>query len=58
MPLYDFYCEKCDESEEVFFAFADKQEMNCEECGTKMEKVIFPVGVVFKGNGWAGRTSL
>lgn len=57
-PLYDFYCKKCDESEEVFFGFADKQEMKCEECGTDMEKVIFPVGVILKGNGWAGRKSL
>lgn len=58
MPLYDFYCKTCDESEEVFFGFADKQEVTCDECGEQMEKTIFPVGVIFRGGGWAGKKSL
>lgn len=55
MPLYDYYCKDCDESEEVFFGFADKQEMVCSECGQHMVKTIFPVGVIFRGTGWAGK---
>lgn len=54
-PAYDFYCAKCDESEEHFFKFTDVQEVTCVECGTEMTKVIFPVGVQLKGDGWAGR---
>jgi putative FmdB family regulatory protein len=54
-PMYDFYCAKCNESEEHFFGFADKQEVTCVECGANMTKTIFPVGVVFKGGGWGGQ---
>lgn len=54
-PLYDFYCNTCDEREEVFFGFADKQEVKCNECNTQMVKTIFPVGVIFRGTGWAGK---
>ena len=57
-PLYDFYCKTCNESEEVFFGFADKQELKCIECGEDMTKTIFPVGVIFRGDGWAGRKAL
>ena len=58
MPIYDFYCEPCNESEEHFFGFADKQEVVCVECGADMTKTIFPVVVIFKGDGWAGRKAL
>jgi putative FmdB family regulatory protein len=54
-PLYDFYCATCDESEEHFFGFADKQEVTCVECGADMTKTIFAVGVIFRGGGWGGQ---
>ena len=54
-PLYDFYCATCNESEEVFFGFADTQELKCVECGADMTKTIFPVGVIFRGGGWGGQ---
>ncbi len=54
-PLYDFKCEPCNVAEEVYFGFADKQELTCEDCGKPMEKMLFPVGVIFRGGGWGGQ---
>lgn len=55
MPLYDFYCETCDESEEVHFDFHAEQKLVCSECGAQMKKTIFPAGVIFRGTGWGGQ---
>ncbi len=57
MPMYDFYCKVCDESEERLFGFNDKHEVTCDVCANLMEKIITPVGVIFRGTGWAGRSS-
>jgi putative FmdB family regulatory protein len=55
MPMYQFHCKNCDEDIETFFGFNDKQEIDCEDCNTPMEKVFFAVGVVLKGTGWGGQ---
>jgi putative FmdB family regulatory protein len=54
MPFYQFQCKKCGEAVEIYFGFADKQEVKC-ECGQDMEKVIAAIGVIFRGNGWGGQ---
>lgn len=55
MPFYHYECKDCDVAEEHYFGFSDNQEVKCEECNEPMEKVIFPVGVIFRGTGWAGK---
>ena len=54
-PLYDFKCEPCNVADEVYFGFADKQEVTCFKCKSEMTKTIFPVGVIFRGGGWGGQ---
>lgn len=54
MPFYDFKCIKCNAMANVHFNFKDTQEVKC-KCGADMEKVFYPVGVIFNGTGWAGK---
>ena len=52
MPTYEYECEKCAKHIEVFLSVNDPQPETCEHCGGALQKVFFPVGVVFKGSGF------
>lgn len=58
MPKYDFYCDNCDDQYEVTLAF-DKvgSGFTC-VCGHAMRRVYTANPAIFKGDGWAGRSSL
>jgi putative FmdB family regulatory protein len=56
-PTYVYRCIKCGVQTEKYrslYAGAEKEIM-CGDCLEPMEKVIQPVGVVFKGNGWGSK---
>jgi len=52
MPLYEYQCQACG------VRFERRQHMNdepvkiCPECGGKVQRLIQPVGVIFKGSGF------
>ena len=51
MPFYEYRCAQ----EHVFDArqgFNDEPIAVCPKCGSPAQRVIQPVGVVFKGGGW------
>ncbi len=52
MPIYNYSCEDCRESFEVFQKMADQPLKVCPSCGGKIHKTINRVGVVFKGKGF------
>ncbi|MDO8684363.1 MAG: zinc ribbon domain-containing protein [Armatimonadota bacterium] len=52
MPTYGYQCTKCDHSFEVFQKITDEPLTECEKCGSHVRKVLFPVGIVFKGSGF------
>lgn len=52
MPTYEFECAKCGDKFEAFLGFSDPQPKKCQHCGGKLQKVFFPVGIVFKGKGF------
>jgi putative FmdB family regulatory protein len=52
MPIYCYKCPGCGERMEVFQKRPDYSPQQCQECGTPMEKIIGPVGVIFKGSGF------
>jgi len=52
MPLFDYYCEKCGESFEVYKNnIRDEQEI-CKKCGVPAKRRFAPVGIIFKGSGF------
>jgi putative FmdB family regulatory protein len=54
MPTYDYECEACGHSLEVFQSINDPVLKKCPECGKNKLKRLFGTGaaIVFKGSGF------
>lgn len=52
MPTYEYLCTECGDRKEVVQSFTEISLTSCEVCGGKLRKVIFPVGIQFKGSGF------
>lgn len=57
MPNYAYRCPECDHEFSRFLPLADyKEPQTCPECGHHpAKKLITPVGVIFKGDGWVDK---
>ena len=52
MPLYEYLCDKCGEVSETIQKFSDVPLTTCEACGGKLERLLSPSAIQFKGSGW------
>ena len=52
MPTYGYECTKCHEQFETFQRITDDPLSIHEGCGGELRRIIFPVGIVFKGSGF------
>jgi putative FmdB family regulatory protein len=52
MPIYGYRCSQCNHELEVWQSMSDTPLSTCPECGGKLEKILYPVGVQFKGSGF------
>ena len=52
MPLYDYKCKKCEYLFEVEQRMSDPKLEFCPKCKGKVERLISPVGIIFKGSGF------
>jgi putative FmdB family regulatory protein len=52
MPIYGYRCDQCGHEFEVFQNMSDAPKTECPECGGRLRKQLYPVGVVFKGSGF------
>jgi putative FmdB family regulatory protein len=52
MPTYDYRCEKCGESLEVYQSFSEAPLTKHKGCGGKLVKVLSAAGIVLKGSGF------
>lgn len=52
MPVYCYKCISCGEKLEVFQKYSNCEIRECPECNGQMERIISPVGVIFKGSGF------
>lgn len=52
MPTYEYICRACETKVEAVQSFTDDNLETCAECGGKLRKIIFPVGIQFKGSGF------
>ena len=58
MPTYDYYCEKCEKTFEIFQSMNDKKLKKCidEECNGPVERLLGTgAGIIFKGSGFMRR---
>ena len=54
MPTYDYVCDACEHSFELFQSIKAEPEKKCPQCGKKKLRRLFGIGagVVFKGSGF------
>lgn len=52
MPIYGYRCDECGHELETFQNMSDAPLTTCSECGGRLRKQLYPVGVVFKGSGF------
>lgn len=56
MPFYDFKCDNCEKTIELFHSMKeepDQSKLKCTKClKGKLIKQISPVSIAFKGLGW------
>lgn len=48
MPFYDYACEKCGTSLEIFHRIADTPRITCSKCGSLAKKAISACGIIVR----------
>ncbi len=53
MPVYEYHCEKCDQTFEAIQKISEKPLKKCSLCGTgKVKKLLSNSAFHLKGTGW------
>ena len=52
LPTYGYQCTRCRHEFSVFQSMKDAPVATCPECSGDVKRLLYPVGVVFKGSGW------
>jgi putative FmdB family regulatory protein len=52
MPTYGYRCGKCGHQFEIVQRISDEPLKACPKCEGKLSKVLYPVGISFKGSGF------
>lgn len=52
MPIYEYRCDDCGTSFEVLQRMSDDPLVTCDKCGGRLQKVLHPVAIHFKGSGF------
>jgi putative FmdB family regulatory protein len=52
MPTYGYRCGDCGHQFEIVQRISDEPLMTCPKCQGKLSKVLYPVGISFKGSGF------
>ncbi len=52
MPIYEYYCERCNDEFEVTQKITDDPLRECPRCQGPVRKLISQSSFVLKGSGW------
>lgn len=52
MPTYGYQCTACGHEFQARQRMSDDPIKICPECNGDVKRLLYPVGVVFKGTGW------
>ncbi len=52
MPIYEYECQACGRRFERLQHFSDEPVKTCPDCGGAVQRVIQPVGIIFRGSGF------
>ncbi len=52
MPTYEYLCQACGSRFDAWQKITDDPIETCPTCGDHVHRVLYPVGLVFKGSGF------
>ena len=52
MPTYEYRCDKCGKTFEVFQRITDDPVEKCQDCGGKVQRLVNATNFILKGSGW------
>jgi len=52
MPIYGYRCSECGHELEILQSMSAEPLRVCPQCGGPLKKMLYPVGVQFKGSGF------
>ena len=52
MPTYEYLCRECSHRFETWQKMTEEPLTICPQCGGHIRRVLFPTGIVFKGQGF------
>ena len=52
MPTYGYRCSSCGHQFEIYQRVSDQPLAVCPKCQGKLTKILYPVGIAFKGSGF------
>lgn len=52
MPIYEYFCPKCEETFEEFQSNFEERDAECPECGCASKRQISNTSFILKGSGW------
>jgi len=52
MPIYGYRCSNCGHEFEIQQRMSDQPLKACPKCQGKLTKILYPVGISFKGSGF------
>ena len=52
MPIYGYRCSHCGHEFEIQQRMSDQPLKACPKCQGKLNKILYPVGISFKGSGF------
>ena len=52
MPTYDYRCRDCGHTVEIIHSILDDGPEACERCRGRVDRVLHPTGVIFRGSGF------
>jgi putative FmdB family regulatory protein len=52
VPLYEYECTKCQKRTEKIESVSGPHLKKCPHCGGKVERLLAPPAIQFKGSGW------
>jgi putative FmdB family regulatory protein len=52
LPTYGYACRACKNRFEIIQRITADALKTCESCGGELRRLVFPVGIVFKGSGF------
>jgi len=52
MPTYEYLCQACGARFDAWQKITDDPIETCPTCGDHVHRVLYPVGLVFKGSGF------